>query len=237
MFGTLAAIYLAILGYLFWTQDSKIFLPNYGGRELVRSPADVGLEFKNVELTTDDGTRIHAWFVPHDTPRAILIYCHGNAGNIGRRLNALLRWHRLGVSVLIFDYPGYGESEGRPSEQGTYASARAAWDHLTKTKRIPGDEIVLLGRSLGGGVATQLAAEVEAKALIIESGNTSVPDLAAEIYWWLPVRLLMTVRFDTQEKIKAVNYPVLIAHSPDDELAPYTHGRKLYETANDPKRL
>lgn len=240
VFGTVGialAIYIAIIAYLLWSQNSMIFYPNYEGRELAYSPADVGLAFSDVELSLDDGKRIHAWFVPHDKPRATLIYCHGNAGNISRRLGALQRWHNLGVSVLIFDYPGFGQSEGSPTERGTYASARAAWNYLTEVKQIPAHDIVLYGRSLGGGVVAQLASEVDAKGLIIESSFTSVPDVADDIYWWIPLQQLMTVRYETKDKIDSVEYPILIIHSPADKVVPFSHGQELFEIANEPKQF
>ncbi len=235
--GIAFAIYIAIIAYLLSSQNSMLFFPDYEGRELVYSPADVGLAYSDVEFSTEDGTRIHAWFVPHDNSRATLIYCHGNAGNIGRRLGALQRWHDLGVSVLIFDYPGFGQSEGSPTEQGTYASARAAWEYLTEDKQIPAHNIVLYGRSLGGGVVAQLASEVDAKGLIIESSFTSVPDMADDIYWWIPLQQLMTVRYETKNKIDSVDYPILIVHSPDDEVVPLSHGQELFEIANEPKQF
>ena len=235
--GIAFAIYIAIIAYLLSSQNSMLFFPDYEGRELVYSPADVGLAYSDVEFSTEDGTRIHAWFVPHDNSRATLIYCHGNAGNIGRRLGALQRWHDLGVSVLIFDYPGFGQSEGSPTEQGTYASARAAWEYLTEDKQIPAHNIVLYGRSLGGGVVAQLASEVDAKGLIIESSFTSVPDMADDIYWWIPLQKLMTVRYETKNKIDSVDYPILIVHSPDDEVVPLSHGQELFEIANEPKQF
>ena len=235
--GIALAIYIAIIAYLLSSQNSMLFFPDYEGRELVYSPADVGLAYSDVEFSTEDGTRIHAWFVPHDNSRATLIYCHGNAGNIGRRLGALQRWHDLGVSVLIFDYPGFGQSEGNPTEQGTYASARAAWEYLTEDKQIPAHDIVLYGRSLGGGVVAQLASEVDAKGLIIESSFTSVPDVADDIYWWIPLQQLMTVRYETKDKIDSVDYPILIVHSPDDEVVPFSHGQELFEIANEPKQF
>lgn len=236
-FGAAITAYLAIIGYYLWIEDSMIFFPDWEGRELRHSPADVGLQYSDVEFFTEDGTKIHGWFVPHAKPRVVLIYCHGNAGNIGLRLAPILRWHTLGASILIFDYPGFGQSEGQPSEQGTYASARAAWNYLTETQKIPANRVVLFGRSLGGGVAAQLATEVEARGLIMASSFTSVPDVAAEIYWWLPLQSLMTVRYESLQKIGSIHYPVLVMHSPDDEVVPYAHGKRLYENANDPKQF
>ena len=232
-----ASLYGAAALYLFVAQERLIFLGGFGGRSLLHTPTDVGLSYDDVHLTLEDGIHIHGWYVPHPDASTHLIYFHGNAGNIGARVNSIERWHKLGVSVLIVDYPGYGQSTGKTTEAGTYESARAAWRFLTQTKSVAAQDIVLFGRSLGGGVATQLATEVNAKALIIESTFTSVPDVAAEVYWFLPVKKLARVKFNSGEKIKDIKMPVLVAHSPQDEVIPYAHGLRLFELANEPKDL
>ncbi len=236
-FIVLAAVglYGALAFYLYVAQERLVFLGGFSGLGLLSKPADVGLDYEDVELTLDSGDKIHGWYVPNPAATTQLIYFHGNAGNISGRINSIQRWHRIGVSVLIVDYPGYGQSTGKPTEEGTYESARAAWQHLTQEKSIPPQDIVLFGRSLGGGVATQLATEVQAKALIIESTFTSVPDVAAEIYWFLPVRRLARVKYESAVKIGDVGMPILILHSPDDEVIPYSHGEKLFALAEEPK--
>jgi uncharacterized protein len=144
-------------------------------------------------------------------------------------------FHDLGLSVLIFDYRGYGRSEGRPSEQGTYLDAEAAWVHLTVDREINPGNIVLFGRSLGGAVAARQAAVDTPAALILESVFTSVPDLAARYYRFIPVRLLSRFRYDTLAAVRKVSCPVLVIHSPNDEIIPYENGRRLYEAAGEPK--
>ena len=143
----------------------------------------------------------------------------------------------MGLNVLIIDYRGYGRSTGKPSEQGLYRDAEAAWHYLTRSRGIDAKEIVLFGRSMGGAVATWLAAETQPAAVIVESTFTSVPDMAAKLYPLLPVRLLARLDFNAQENIRRVESPVLILHSRDDEIVPFEHARSLYEAAHEPKRL
>ncbi|OHB71039.1 MAG: alpha/beta hydrolase [Planctomycetes bacterium RBG_13_63_9] len=197
-----------------------------------------GLAFEDAWFEAADGTRIHGWYVPHENPRATVLFCHGNAGNLSDRADALRVLHDdVGVSVLIFDYRGYGRSEGKPSEPGVLADARAARAWLARREGIAENEIVLLGRSLGGAVAVDLAAADGARALVLESTFTSAPDMAALIYPWLPARYLMRTRFDSLAKIAKYHGPLLQSHSDADTIVPYSIGRRLFEAANEPKRF
>ena len=144
-------------------------------------------------------------------------------------------FHRLGFSVLIFDYRGYGRSTGKPSEAGLYQDAQAAWDHLTRQRGIPPGRIVLFGESLGGAMAAWLAAHGKAGALVLSSVLISAPALAADLYPWLPTRWLVRMRYDTRAALAEVNCPVLVAHSPDDEIIPFRHGKMLFGAAAEPK--
>jgi pimeloyl-ACP methyl ester carboxylesterase len=166
-----------------------------------------------------------------------VLFLHGNAGNISHRLDSVQMFHRLGYSTLIFDYRGYGNSAGAPSEEGTYRDAEAAWGYLTGQQHIPACRIVLFGESLGGAVAAWLAARQKPGALVIASGFTSVPDLGQHIYPYLPVRWLARIHYDTRVYLRAVAVPVLVAHSPDDDMIPYEHGRVLFTTAKPPKQF
>ena len=231
-------VYLALAGLLFVFQPRFVYFPNLPSRAIVATPDDVGLAYEPVEFATEDGVRLTGWFVPGPAAaRATLLFLHGNAGNISHRLDSLKIFHDLGLAIFIFDYRGYGESEGKPSEQGTYRDAEAAWRHLTGERGIAAEEIVLFGRSLGAAVAAHLATRHTPKALIIESGFTSGPDIAADVYWMFPVRWLARFRYATEEHLKAVRAPVLIIHSVDDEIIPIRHGRWLYAAANEPKKL
>lgn len=197
-----------------------------------------GLTFEDAWFSAADGTRLHGWYVPHEHPRAAVLFCHGNAGNLSHRAETLQLLHDyVGVSVLIFDYRGYGRSEGRPHEQGVLADARAARAWLANRQRIAERDVVLLGRSLGGAVAVDLAAGDGARALVVESSFTSLPDVAAYYYPWLAVRWLMRTRFDSVGKIGAYRGPLLQSHSTADTIIPYQFGRRLFEAANEPKQL
>ena len=159
--------------------------------------------------------------------RAPCCFFHGNAGNISHRLDSIQVFHRLGLQVLIIDYRGYGQSDGSPSEANTYEDAQAAWRFLTEGRSIAPNRIVLFGRSLGGSVAGWLAARVPTGGLMLESSFTSVPDMAAQVYPIFPVRWLARIQYDTRAQLAAVECPVLIAHSRNDELVPFSHSREL----------
>lgn len=234
---TLAAIYAGFALLLFFYQSKLIYLPDIGGREITATPRDIGLKYESVTLVAGDGVRLHGWFVPAKSERGVLLFFHGNAGNISHRLGSLEIFNRLGLSILIFDYRGYGQSEGAPSEQGTYRDAEAAWRYLIEKRDIPAHRIVLFGRSLGGAIAAWLAARHTPQALIIESVFTSVPDMASQMYPFLPVRLLARFQYNTRQNLEAVNCPLLVIHSPEDEIVPIEHGRRLFDSANKPKQF
>lgn len=241
MLGTLliglALGYGALAGLLYLTQERMVFYPEIGGRALDADPGNLGLPFEDVNLDTSDGERLHGWYVPAPDPRGAVIFCHGNAGNIAHRLDYLLMFRRMGYSVLIFDYRGYGRSTGRPTEQGTYLDAEAAWRHLTEARGFAPRRIVVTGESLGGAVAARLAADRAPGALVLASTFTSVPDMGAAVYPWLPVRLLARLRYDARDSVARVQAPVFVAHSPDDEIVPFAQGRALYEAARGPKQF
>jgi pimeloyl-ACP methyl ester carboxylesterase len=227
----LAAAYALFVAMLWARQGSMLFLPSIPSRELTATPAALGLGYEQVEIKTSDGELLHGWFVPAPGERAVVLFFHGNAGNISHRLDTLRIFNSLDLSVLIFDYRGYGLSSGRPSEQGTYEDAQAAWRHLVDTRGVSPDRIILFGRSLGGAVATWLAAQQPPGALIVESAFRSVPDLAAEIYWFLPVRSLARIEYPVERLVREVSAPVLIVHSRDDEIIPFSHAEALHAAA------
>ena len=228
-------LYVLLCLYLFLMQGSLLFYPNLPSREITATPAEIGLEFETVTITTSDHVRIQGWFVPAREAKGVLLFFHGNAGNISHRLDSLAIFHRLGLSTLIIDYRGYGESEGRISEQGTYLDAQASWRYLTETKGIDPKEIVIFGRSLGGAVAAELAARTRPAGLIMESVFSSVPDMAAGIYPLFPVRLLARYEYDVKNAVRRITCPVLVIHSPDDEIIPFANGLKVYQAAGEPK--
>ena len=238
LFSILLGFYLLFVGLVYFTQGRLLYLPNLPGRELQATPADVGLRYEDVRLTASDGVELHGWFVPAGgDARGTLLFFHGNAGNISHRLESIRQFHDLGLDVLIVDYRGYGQSEGSPSEQGTYRDAEAAWEYLTEERDVAPSRLVVFGRSVGGAVGAWLAAHREPGALIVESSFSSLPALAAELYWFLPVRWLARFRYPTAEYVAAAGCPVLVIHSRDDDIVPFHHGRTIYEAAGEPRRF
>ncbi len=196
-----------------------------------------GLEYEDVYFTTPDGVRLHGWYCPVETPRAVVLFAHGNAGNIAYRYPDCVRLTRdMDVTVFAFDYRGYGRSEGTPNEKGLLIDARAAREWLARKEGLDEAEIVLFGRSLGGGVMVDLAANDGARALMLESTFTSLPDVANDL---LPLSpgILMLNRFKSLEKIPRYHGPLLIAHGTKDQLIPFEHGKQLFEAANEPKQF
>ena len=185
-----------------------------------------------------DGVALHGWYVPHRKPKAAVLFLHGNGGNITHRTEILRALHaRAGVSVLIFDYRGYGHSKGKPSERGILADARAARDWLARREKIRPADVVLMGESLGGGGGGRFGREGRRPALVLESTFTSLPDVAAYHYRWLPVRLLMRTRLDSLAKIAAYHGPLFQSHGDVDTIIPFAIGRRLFEAANEPKQF
>ncbi len=223
--------------YLYLSQSRLLYYPELPSRTVDATPAEVGLPFENLRLTTGDGIQLHAWYVPAVAPRGTLLFCHGNAGNIAHRLDSIRLFHSLGLNVLIFDYRGFGESEGKPSEQGTYRDVRAAWNYLHENRGIAARQIVLFGRSLGAAIVVDLASQVPSAGVILESAFTSVPDMAAHLYPWLPVRFLVRYRYDSAAKIGRISSPVLVIHSREDEIIPYSQGEELFAQASEPKQF
>ena len=236
LLGVVAAAYGALALMLYVTQSSLVFYPEIG-REIAATPAQLGLPYEDLRLKTSDGIGLHGWFVPAAPARGTVLFLHGNAGNISHRLDSVQMFHRLGYDILIFDYRGYGNSGGTPSEEGTYRDADAAWRYLAEQKQVPACRIVLFGESMGGAIAAQLASREKPAALVIASGFTSVPDLAQQLYPWLPARWLARIRYDTRAYLRTVTAPVLIAHSPQDEIVPYAHGQALFAAADPPRQF
>lgn len=222
-------------------QGRLLYLPHVGGREYLATPQERGLAYEPVTLGTEDGLRLDAWWVPARTSRGALLFLHGNAGNISHRLDSIEQFHRLGLSVLILDYRGYGRSEGSPSEAGTAHDARAGWRWLRETAGLPPGEIVLFGRSLGAAVAANLARELrdEARpaALILESPFRSVPELAQRLYPILPARWLSRFDYATAAYVAQSEAPVLIIHSREDDIIPFAEGEAVHAAAPEPKRM
>jgi len=234
---------LLILGYalltslIYFRQDKLIFFPDFPSREISSTPKNIGLPYQSITFTTEDNVQLHGWYIPHPQGKAVALFCHGNAGNISHRLQSIQTMHELGLSVFIFDYRGYGQSEGEISESGTYQDAQAAWNYLTHTQHYQAEEIIVWGRSLGAAIAANLAAKQQPKAVILESSFTSVPDLATQLYPLLPVRWISHYQYNVMDSVKNIRRPILIVHSRDDEIIPFKHGARLFEAANEPKEF
>jgi fermentation-respiration switch protein FrsA (DUF1100 family) len=233
---TIAAIilagYSAIIGVMYFLQEGMVYHPD---RQVSSTPSAAGLVFEDVSFTTRDGATIAAWYIPASNATGTILFCHGNAGNISHRLQSIEIFHNLRLNVLIFDYRGYGNSDGKPSEEGTYLDAEAAWDYLTKVRGVPPESIILFGRSLGGAVAAETALRKDPGALILESAFTSAPDLGRSLYPWLPVGLIARIRYATIDKVGSIRCPKLIVHSPDDDVVPFDHATRLFDAASSPK--
>jgi len=234
---TIAGAYLALVLYVYFVQAGMLYLPNLPSRELSASPQQIGLRYENIELHTEDGVRLHGWHIPAAQARGTVLFFHGNAGNISHRLDSIRIFHDLKLSVFIFDYRGYGMSEGKPSEVGTQRDAHAAWKFLTEARGVAPGRIIFFGRSLGAAVAAWLATQKRPGALIVESAFTSVPDMAAEFYWWLPARWLARYQYTTRDYVAQVRCPVLVVHSPEDEIIPFHHGEAIFAAAHEPKDM
>lgn len=230
----IASVYFLISLFLFLFQSRLVFFP---AREIALTPGNIGLAFEDVYFPAVDGIMLNGWYIPCDSARAAILFCHGNAGNISHRLDSIRLFNSLRLDVFIFDYRGFGRSPGKSGEKGTYNDADAAWTYLTETRNIDPERIVVFGRSLGGAVASNLAYERPVGGLIVESSFTSVVDLASEIYWFLPVRLLSRFNYNTLEKIKDIKCPKMIIHSVNDEMISFKHGRRIFDAAEKPKEF
>jgi uncharacterized protein len=225
-----AWVFLSLLIYFF--QPKLIYFPH---KEVEVTPEYLSLDYEELTLTTSDDVELNAWWIPNPDARATLLFLHGNAGNISHRLDSIDIFYKLGLSVLIIDYRGYGKSTGKPSEQGTYTDAETAYNYLIEAKNISPNKIVIFGRSLGGAVATWLAEKQPTAALILESSFTSIADIGKHYYPYLPTSLIARIKYPSIKRISNVTPSVLIIHSINDEIIPYEHGQQLYQAANEPK--
>ena len=227
--------YAVLAAALFFYQPNLLYFPDMPTRQIQATPEVIGLEYESLTLTSSDDEQLDAWFIPADPARGTVLFCHGNAGNISHRLDSIRIFNDLGLSVLIFDYRGYGQSTGRPTEKGTYKDADAAWQYLVEQRGTQPENIILFGRSLGASIAADLATRQPAAGVILESAFTSVPDIATQLYPWLPVRWLSRYQYNNLKKMADIHSPVLIVHSRNDEIIPYSNGKRLYTVANEPK--
>lgn len=209
-----------------------LFFPE---KRIYFTPKDFGYPFEDVYYTTRDDVKINAWFLPAGKDAPVLIFCHGNAGNISHRVQNSVLLVQRGISVFIFDYRGFGNSGGKITEEGLYLDALGAYDYLVNEMEIPISRIVPFGRSMGGPVAVDLATKYDFPCLILESTFTNLKEMVRSIYPMAGLDKLLTMKFNSEEKIKEIKFPLLFIHGDADEIVAYDLGRKLFDAANEPK--
>ncbi len=235
MKGIFLAIAVIVLLFFFirFVEKKSLYFPL---RKIEATPQDIGLDYEEVFLTTRDGVRISGWFIPSESPGATVLFSHGNGGNISHRMEKIKIFNDLKVNTLIFDYRGYGMSKGSPSEEGLYLDAETFYNYLVNEKRIPPQEIVGYGESLGGAVIIDLASRHELGGVIIEGSFTSIRDMARRYFPFIPSSAYRTT-FNSFEKIRRVKCPKLHFHGISDEIVPYELGRRLFDNAPEPKEF
>ena len=228
---TIIVVVVLLFFFIRFIEKKSLYFPF---KAIEATPEDIGLAYEDVTIKTGDGIQLTGWFIPSPNPRATILLSHGNGGNISHRLDKIKILHDLNLDILIYDYRGYGRSTGRPSESGLYTDAQAMYDYLMNEKKIPSQKIIAYGESLGSAVTIDLAGKRDIGAIIIESGFTSIYDMAKSVFLYVP-QFFLSTRFDALEKMKRLTIPKLIMHSPEDKIVPYKQGRKLFEDAPEPK--
>jgi len=220
--------------YLYFNQSKYVYFPT---SDIAATPSDAGLFYEDIMLKTSDGINISGWYIPAENQRGTILFFHGNGGNISHRIEFIEMFYELNLSTFIIDYRGYGKSEGKPSEEGTYLDAEAAWDYVVDEKKINPSRIIIYGRSLGAPIGTRLAEKHKPATLILDSTFTSIKDIGARLYPFLPVRRFFKFEYNTIEYLKGVDCPVLIIHSRDDSYIPFSHAERLFEVVDNKKEL
>jgi hypothetical protein len=226
-------VFILLFFFIRYVEKKSLYFPL---RTIEATPEDIGLDYEDVSLITKDGLRISAWYIPSESQRAVILFSHGNGGNISHRLDKIKMLHEINVDILIFDYRGYGTSQGSPSEEGLYLDVEAAYNYLIKQKNIPAQKIVGYGESLGGAVIIDLASKYEMGGIIVEGTFTSIRDMAKRYFPFIPAFVYKTT-FNSFEKIRGINFPKLHLHSMSDEVVPFELGKKLFDNAPEPKEF
>jgi len=222
-----------VFGFVRYIELKSIFYPT---KEILVNPKQVDLEFEDVFFKTKDNVTLNGWFIPHKDAKITMIFCHGNAGNISHRLEKIVIFYHLGVNTFIFDYRGYGNSQGNSSERGIYLDAQAAYDYLMTREDIDKDKIISFGSSLGGTPAVDLATKRKLAALIVDSSFTNAKEMGKTVYPFIPA-FVYTIKFDNINKVKTITIPKLFIHSINDEIVPFRLGEKLFNAAAEPKEF
>ena len=222
-----------LIAYVKYMELRGIFFPS---REIGTTPAAVELSFEDVYVKASDGEMLHGWFIPNSAAHFTLLFFHGNAGNIGHRIEKIAMLREIGLNVFIIDYRGYGKSTGNPSERGLYRDADAAYDYLVSERKIIPGKIILYGESIGSAVAVDLASRHPVGGVILEGGFSSGRDIAGRIYPFIPPFLVSDI-FNSSKKITKIQTPKLFLHSKQDEVVPFVLAKKLFDAAALPKTL
>ncbi|MCK5306028.1 MAG: alpha/beta hydrolase [Candidatus Omnitrophica bacterium] len=220
--------------YFIFLEQKSLYYPAV---EVSETPAEVGIGYEELSFKTSDGEILNGWYVPAKDAETTVLYCHGNAGNICHRLHKVKFFNEMGVNFFIFDYRGYGKSSGRPGEKGLYNDAIAAFDYLMSRKDVDKSKIVMYGKSLGGPIAAEVCLRRKVSALILESSFASVVIRAQQIYPFLPMKFLISQKYDALDKIKNIDIPKLIVHGRNDEVIAFNHGQILFDAAGEPKQF
>jgi len=225
---------LLIIFFLFYKniENHFVFAPQ---KELDFSPSDYALEWRDVFLNTPDGQSLHGWFFSAEPEKPVILFFHGNAGNISHRLDYIERLVRMGFNLFIFDYRGYGRSSGKPSEKGLYIDALCAYDYIINIEKLKPENIILLGRSLGAAAAIETAAKRDARSLVVESAFLSVRHMAKYMGIFSLISPFLPSNYNNLEKIKNIKIPKLIIHGGRDEIVPFSMGSELFAAAGPPK--
>ncbi len=227
-------LFVVFLFYLYYPKIESFFI-YYPDSSFDTFPADWHLNYDEVYFDTEDDTRLHGWFFPLKGDTPVILFCHGNAGNISHRLENISLLLDQNLQVFIFDYRGYGKSNGRPSEAGLYRDGLAAYDFLLKIKHIPPERIVLFGRSLGASAAIEISLKRDVRSIIIESAFTSTKEMAKTMFLFNVFAFLLPPNYNNLEKIAQVSVPKLIIHGENDKIVPFSMGQKLFDAASQPK--
>jgi len=241
----LLLLLLTLGGLALWLRLSESRMIYFPERSILLTPSQQGMQYEDVWLSTADGVKLNGWFMPSNQPSGMtVLLLHGNAGNISHRFEKYAIFHQMGLDIFALDYRGYGNSEGKPTEAGLYLDARTAYRYLVEQRGLDPHKLLVYGESLGTAVAvdllSQLAAAEPVRAtagLVLESGFTSAPDVAQQMYPFLPMHWLTRSQYNTLKKIGSIKAPLLIFHSRDDEFFPMHHAQKLLAAAPAPKEM
>lgn len=220
--------------YFIFLEQKSLYHPD---KEIPETPTNLGIAYEDINFKTEDDKLLNGWFVPAKKAKVTVLYCHGNAGNIYHRLHKVKFFHEMGVNFFIFDYRGYGKSTGKPSEKGFYKDVQAAYDYIISRSDVDRNKIVVYGKSLGGPVAADLCLHRKTSALILEGSFASVALRAQQLYPFLPMKLLITQKYDAMSRVKDIHIPKLIVHGRQDEVISFRHGEILFGAAAEPKQF